>query len=159
MSAPLDGLDTDPTISPLDRELLDLATRLAVEAGDLAIAGRRRGFTEGTIDTKSSVTDLVTEYDRAAEALVVNGITAARPDDGLIGEEGANSDSTTGIDWLIDPIDGTTNFYYDLPGWAVSLGVTDEQAIGSGSSTPPPWANSTERSVGTGHGETGNASA
>jgi myo-inositol-1(or 4)-monophosphatase len=103
-------------------ELVALAARLAVEAGTTALDGRR---TVGVrhADTKSSAVDMVTEYDRAAERMIVDGILAARPDDGIVGEEGADHTGTSGVVWHIDPIDGTTNFLYDLPGWAVSIGA------------------------------------
>lgn len=104
----------------LRQELLRLATRLAVEAGRSARDGRAAAGVSHT-GTKSSVTDMVTEFDRASEALIVAGIAAARPDDGLIGEEGSSRAGTSGISWLVDPIDGTTNFLYGLPGWAVSI--------------------------------------
>ena len=55
---------------------------------------------------------MVTEFDRSSEALIVAGIREARPDDGIVGEEGTDRPGTTGVDWLIDPIDGTTNFLY-----------------------------------------------
>lgn len=101
-------------------ELLALAARLAVEAGTMAAEGRReRGVTAAA--TKSTVTDMVTEFDRACEELIVSGLHAARPDDGIVGEEGTDHAGTSGIDWLVDPIDGTTNFLYGLPGWAVSI--------------------------------------
>ncbi len=101
-------------------ELLALASKLAVVAGDTARDGRaERGIAAAS--TKSSATDMVTEFDKASEALIVGGILDARPDDGIIGEEGTDSVGSSGIDWLIDPIDGTTNFLYDLPGWAVSI--------------------------------------
>jgi myo-inositol-1(or 4)-monophosphatase len=103
--------------------LLALACDLARRAGSMAAAGRRRGTPAG--DTKSSATDVVTEWDRASERLVVDGLRAARPDDGVIGEEGSSVEGTSGIVWLIDPIDGTTNFLYDLPGWAVSIAAAD----------------------------------
>ncbi len=100
--------------------LLRLATDLALRAGRLARDGRaERGIS--TADTKSSVTDMVTEFDKANEALIVGGILAARPHDAIVGEEGTDTPGTSGVDWLIDPIDGTTNFMYDLPGWAVSI--------------------------------------
>ncbi len=91
----------------------------------MAAEGRRRGVPAG--ETKSSATDMVTEFDKASERLIVQGLLAARPDDGLIGEEGSSIDGTSGIDWLIDPIDGTTNFLYDLPGWAVSIAAADAE--------------------------------
>jgi myo-inositol-1(or 4)-monophosphatase len=78
-----------------------------------------RGIVSAT--TKSSITDMVTEFDKASEALIVSGILDERPDDAIIGEEGTDATGSSQIDWLIDPIDGTTNFLYDLPGWAVSI--------------------------------------
>ncbi|MEQ1701348.1 MAG: inositol monophosphatase family protein, partial [Ilumatobacteraceae bacterium] len=71
--------------------------------------------------TKSSATDMVTEFDKASEELIVGGILGSRADDGIVGEEGTDTPGTSGVDWLIDPIDGTTNFLYGLPGWAVSI--------------------------------------
>ncbi len=104
--------------APVD-ELLQLARRLAVEAGMMVLQGRAQGIADA--DTKSSSTDVVTEFDRASEALIVQGIRDARPHDGLVGEEGTATPGTSGIHWLIDPIDGTTNFLYGLPGYAVSI--------------------------------------
>jgi len=73
------------------------------------------------VTTKSSATDLVTEFDQWAEATIVESISLARPDDGFLGEEGTAADGSSGVVWLIDPIDGTTNFVYDLPGCSVSI--------------------------------------
>ena len=73
------------------------------------------------IDTKSSATDMVTAMDRWAESTIVDTIRQARPGDGFIGEEGADEPGTTGVVWVIDPIDGTTNFIRDLPGFSVSI--------------------------------------
>ncbi|CAN5530100.1 inositol monophosphatase family protein [soil metagenome] len=101
-------------------ELLALASKLALAAGNSARDGRAERGIEAT-STKSSVTDMVTEFDNASEALIVDGLRAARPDDAIIGEEGTNSTGSSGVSWLVDPIDGTTNFLYDLPGWAVSI--------------------------------------
>ena len=111
-----------PWVGMID-ELLDLACRLAVEAGSQALAGQRASAPE--LSTKSSATDLVTVHDRAAEATIVAGLTAARPDDGIIGEEGTARPGTSGIAWLVDPIDGTTNFVYGLPHWATSIAGAD----------------------------------
>jgi myo-inositol-1(or 4)-monophosphatase len=61
--------------------------------------------------------DIVTQMDKKAEKFIVQSILAARPDDGLIGEEGADKESTSGITWVIDPLDGTVNYFYGLPGW------------------------------------------
>ncbi len=100
--------------------LLELATDLARQAGSLALSMRAGIRTEST---KSSPTDVVTAADRAVERLLVEGITAARPQDGLLGEEGAGRAGTTGLRWVFDPVDGTVNYLYGLPQWAVSIGV------------------------------------
>ena len=73
------------------------------------------------IHTKSSSTDLVTEFDRWSEATLIEHLSQTRPDDGFIGEEGTDRPSTSGVVWVIDPIDGTTNFVYDLSGFSVSV--------------------------------------
>jgi len=75
--------------------------------------------------TKSSEVDLVTELDKATEQAIVNFLTAERPADGLLGEEGTATPSESGYTWVIDPIDGTVNYFYGHPTWAVSLGVID----------------------------------
>jgi myo-inositol-1(or 4)-monophosphatase len=100
--------------------LLELATDLARRAGELALS-MHAGL--GQHDTKSTPTDVVTAADHASEALLVEGIRAARPGDGILGEEGASDDGTTGVRWVIDPIDGTVNYLYGIPDWAVSIGV------------------------------------
>lgn len=109
--------------------LLQLATNLALECGEvLRSAGRPRA-----IEHKSSDVDLVTELDRQVERLIVERLRAARPYDGLLGEEGATREGTSGVRWLIDPIDGTTNFVYEYPGFAVSIAaeVNGELAVGA----------------------------
>ena len=112
-----------PTAEQLASQLLQVATTLAKQAGDMALAGRKAGL--HNVQTKSTATDMVTEFDRASEVLIVEGIRAARPEDAIVGEEGASVSGTSGITWYIDPIDGTTNFLYDLPAWAVSIGAED----------------------------------
>jgi myo-inositol-1(or 4)-monophosphatase len=106
-------------------ELLVLARDLAIRVGDTALAGRRRGLSE--VDTKSTPTDMVTEYDRSTEAEIVSTLRRLRPDDSIVGEEGGGHEGESGITWYIDPIDGTTNFLYDLPMWAVSVGAHDAE--------------------------------
>jgi myo-inositol-1(or 4)-monophosphatase len=103
-------------------ELMGVAIRLALDAGRLLHEGR--GETRLDVVAKSSPTDVVTEMDRAAEALIAAGLAAARPDDGLIGEEGTERVGTSGVQWVVDPLDGTVNYLYGLPGWAVSLAAT-----------------------------------
>jgi myo-inositol-1(or 4)-monophosphatase len=102
-------------------ELRALASDVAREAGTLLLA-RLPGL-RTKIETKSSITDLVTEVDRESEALVVRRILAARPDDGILGEEGAERTGTSGLRWLIDPLDGTTNYVYRRGDFCVSIGV------------------------------------
>jgi len=115
---------------PAPAELVALARRLAVEAGTLVRDGREGGLHDVT--TKSTATDMVTEFDRRSETLIVEGLLAARPDDAIIGEEGANRPGTSGVQWLIDPIDGTTNFLYGLPGYAVSIAALDGDGLLAG---------------------------
>ena len=111
-------------VDPADAvALAALAVDLATEAGDLVREGRRSGLV--AVDTKSTLTDMVTEYDRAAEPLIVDGIAAARPHDAIVGEEGTDTPGTSGVRWSIDPIDGTTNYLYGLPGYAVSIAAAD----------------------------------
>jgi myo-inositol-1(or 4)-monophosphatase len=100
--------------------LLTLATSWANEAGDLIREGLKR---QRTMTSKSSATDLVTEMDSAAEKLIVSAIDEHRPDDGILGEEGTARTGTTGVRWVIDPIDGTTNYVYRHPLFSVSIGV------------------------------------
>ena len=100
-------------------ELLRLAIDVATDAGRLVAEGRR-GIVEVS-GTKSSPTDIVTEVDVASERLIRREILAARPDDSFIGEEGADIAGTSEVTWVADPIDGTVNFLYDIPQYAVSL--------------------------------------
>lgn len=101
-------------------ELVDLALRAA--------AARARFLQEGwsersVVATKSSATDIVTQMDQGSERMLVAAILAERPHDGIIGEEGADRTGTTGVTWVIDPLDGTVNYLYGFPAWAVSVGV------------------------------------
>ncbi|MBI1376449.1 MAG: inositol monophosphatase [Frankiales bacterium] len=100
-------------------ELHELAVAAACEAADAVHTARRSGVTVAA--TKTSASDVVTAMDRRSEALLVDRILTARPDDGILGEEGADHVGETGVRWVIDPIDGTVNYLYDLPSWAVSV--------------------------------------
>lgn len=116
---------------PTDRaELLDLAVRIAEEAGTLlaGFAQRRLAGEDLGVGVKSSATDPVSEADRAAERLIAERLLTARPDDGLLGEEDqASRRGTSGLRWVVDPLDGTVNFLYGLPAWSVSVACEDEQ--------------------------------
>lgn len=110
-----------PTDHPLPVDLLDLARRVGVEAAELLVRGLAEHRTE--VSTKSSGTDMVTEMDRASEDLIVSALLAERPDDAILGEEGASRRGRSGVRWVIDPIDGTTNYLYER-----GLGPWDHRA-------------------------------
>jgi myo-inositol-1(or 4)-monophosphatase len=103
----------------LPASLLQLARATAEEAA--ALVGAGRGTAAEHVDTKSSPVDVVTAVDTASEELIVARLLAARPDDGVLGEEGAARDGDSGVRWVVDPIDGTVNFLYGLPAYAVSI--------------------------------------
>jgi myo-inositol-1(or 4)-monophosphatase len=111
-------------------ELAGLAERIAREAG----AQLREAFSGGALatETKSSPTDLVSEADVAAEKLIRERLLAARPDDGMLGEEGSDTPGTSGLRWIVDPLDGTTNFLFGIPQWGVSIAVEDESGTLAG---------------------------
>lgn len=117
----------DPAAPADPAALGELAVELALEAGGLII--ERAAAARRSVDTKSSPTDLVTAADRASEELIVARVLAARPDDGIAGEEGSNRPGTSGVTWHIDPIDGTTNYVYAIPAFAVSIGVEHDGAM------------------------------
>jgi myo-inositol-1(or 4)-monophosphatase len=102
-------------------EVLNLAESIALKAGSLLV-NRPSKF---DLDEKSGVFDFATQMDHESEKLIVSEILAARPNDGLIGEEGANRESKSGVTWVIDPIDGTVNYLYDIPGWCISIAAKD----------------------------------
>ncbi|HUR72885.1 MAG TPA: inositol monophosphatase family protein [Sporichthya sp.] len=113
---------------PPAAELLEIALLLAREAGTLLHAGRPAGPLRVT--SKSTPTDVVTEMDHAAEALITETLARVRPDDGMLGEEGTDHPGTSGVRWVVDPLDGTVNYLYDLGGWAVSIAAeVDGEAV------------------------------
>jgi myo-inositol-1(or 4)-monophosphatase len=109
--------------------LLALATDVAREAGALALRMRR---SVEVVDAKSSPTDVVTAADRAVEDLVREALRETRPDDGLLGEEGGSQGGSSGLRWVVDPIDGTVNYLYGIPQWAVSIAVEDDKGSAVG---------------------------
>lgn len=132
-SAPPTGHGADrvratDTIGTMSHDLLALAESVAREAGELVRKGR-----EGSVEvaaTKSSPTDVVTAVDLASEKLIRERILTARPDDAFIGEEGDDVVGSSGLTWVADPIDGTVNYLYGLPSYAVSLAVqTDGRSV------------------------------
>lgn len=113
------------TDAQLIAELLELAKRVAREAGEL-LQKRPDAF---EISTKSSAIDVVTQMDSQSESHIVSEILKARPNDGIIGEEGSERTSKSGITWVIDPLDGTVNYLYGLPGWNVSIAAKDSKGV------------------------------
>jgi myo-inositol-1(or 4)-monophosphatase len=106
---------------PLDAlldELLAVAVAAATAAAVVVTSGAGQAH---EVETKSSATDLVSEVDRGAEKAVVEVIAARRPDDAIVAEEGSDHAGTTGVRWVIDPLDGTTNFLFGIPAFAVSV--------------------------------------
>ncbi|WP_069817145.1 inositol monophosphatase family protein [Streptomyces sp. TP-A0874] len=121
---------TTGTDEALEDELLTLALEAARRAGALLVEGRPADL--GVAATKSSSIDVVTEMDLASEKLITGYLSERRPEDGFLGEEGASSEGSSGVRWVIDPIDGTVNYLYDLPSWAVSIAaeVQGEAVVG-----------------------------
>jgi myo-inositol-1(or 4)-monophosphatase len=97
------------------RELEQLAIEAATEAGRFILDERPAQL--GVAETKSSATDVVTVMDQQAEQMLRRRITAARPRDAIVGEEAAATDGSSGITWLVDPIDGTVNYLYGIPAY------------------------------------------
>ena len=111
-------------------ELHDVAVKLAREAGELIVT-RRSGHIE-VASTKSSDVDVVTAVDKESEEFLYTRLRELRPGDGFLGEEGQVEESTTGVTWVVDPIDGTVNFLYNIPHYAVSIAaVTGDPVPGS----------------------------
>jgi myo-inositol-1(or 4)-monophosphatase len=113
------------TDANLTAELLELAKRVGREAGELL----QKRPTTFEVSTKSTAIDVVTQMDSQSETHIVSEISKARPDDGIIGEEGSERTSKSGITWVIDPLDGTVNYLYGLPGWNVSIAAKDSEGV------------------------------
>ncbi len=103
---------------------LELAERAARLAGEVLLE-RWRSPAQG-VEAKSSATDLVSDADRAAEAAILELLVVERPSDGVLGEEGSEVEGQASRQWLVDPLDGTTNYLYGYPAWSVSVALRDE---------------------------------
>ena len=119
-----DFADLPPDLD--DTDDLTLAVELTRRAGRLAARMRAEGL-EGS--EKTSISDVVTAADHAAEELVAGALTRTRPGDGIVGEEGAEADSTSGRTWVIDPVDGTYNFLSGLSTWCSALALADADGL------------------------------
>ncbi len=114
------------TAAPED--LLELSLGIARQAGAL-LMDRPTSF---EVSSKSTAIDIATQMDRASEKFIVDSLLASRPHDGIIGEEGSSRQSGSGLTWVIDPVDGTVNYLYGIPGWNVSIAVKDEHGVIAG---------------------------
>ncbi|RLK52858.1 myo-inositol-1(or 4)-monophosphatase [Microbacterium telephonicum] len=127
----MDAALFDPADPTALEELLALAVEIAEEAG--ALARRRRTEGVAIAATKTALADIVTEADREVEDLVRARLAAARPGDGFLGEESDAAPSASGLTWVVDPIDGTVNYAYGIPQYAVSIAAV------AGEPTPQRW--------------------
>jgi myo-inositol-1(or 4)-monophosphatase len=107
-----------------------LAEQTARAAGELLLDGVGRVRAE--VSTKSTGTDMVTEMDRASEVLITGGLLGPRPHDGILGEEGIDIAGTSGVRWVVDPLDGTTNYLYGFPGFNVSIAAEVDGKVAVG---------------------------
>lgn len=117
-------------MTTLPDELLELAVRTARSAARLIESGAARGVTVAA--TKSSDVDVVTDSDRSAERLIRRTVLEARPDDAVLGEEGDDEPGSSGVRWVVDPIDGTVNFLYGIPQYAVSIAAEVDGEVVAG---------------------------
>ena len=102
-----------------DDDLLEVAVAAARAAGDILLDRYAHGV--GDVATKSSPTDLVSEADLSAERAIRELLTARRPDDAILGEEGDDIAGTSGLRWVVDPLDGTVNYLFGIPQRSVSV--------------------------------------
>lgn len=123
---------------PIDAtELVALAERAARAAGDLLRTrtdpgGPATGGPVTVLDTKTSPTDIVTAMDTASERLLRRALLGARPRDGFLGEESTELPGSSGVRWVVDPIDGTVNYLYGIPQYAVSIGAEVDGVVLAG---------------------------
>ncbi len=114
--------------------LCDLARAVALEAAELLLSSAGQ---TAVVQTKSSPTDVVTEMDRAAEELIRARLLTARPDDAILGEEGGETGAGAEVRWIVDPLDGTVNYLYGLPDWAVSIAAEVDGVVTAGAVCAP----------------------
>jgi myo-inositol-1(or 4)-monophosphatase len=118
----------------------DALMALAVEAARMAgalLAERVRHGAERQVSAKSTPTDLVSEADLASERALRDLLAERRPHDGFIGEEGDDDEGSSGLSWVVDPLDGTVNFLFGIPQWCVSVAVADSEGTVAGAIYDP----------------------
>ncbi len=116
--------------------LLQIAVEAATMAGGLLVERVTAGA-EREVSSKSTPTDLVSEADLAAERAISQLLAERRPQDGFLGEEGGSEDGSSGLSWVVDPLDGTVNFLFGIPQWCVSVAVRDGQGAIAGAVFDP----------------------
>ncbi len=126
------GVVTAPTPAALREVAVEAARAAGALLRERAAAGVVRG-----LRTKSSPTDMVSEADVAAEEAIRGVLAARRPDDAVLGEEGGEQAGAGGLRWVVDPLDGTTNFLYGNPQWCVSVAVQDDAGSVAGAVLDP----------------------
>jgi len=127
-------------VSEADAREADALLALAVEAAKMAgalLAERVRDGAERQVSAKSTPTDLVSEADLASERALRELLSERRPSDGFIGEEGDDDEGTSGLSWVVDPLDGTINFLFGIPQWCVSVAVADREGTVAGAIYDP----------------------
>ncbi len=134
-------------MSPDAAELLELASSAAQEAAELLLS---RHDQVRVVETKSSPTDVVTEMDGPAEELIRHRILAARPADAILGEEGGQTGADSQVRWIVDPLDGTVNYLYGLPEWAVSIAAEVSGTVVAGVVCAPLQRNTYKAMLGGG---------
>ena len=129
-----DDLVTADSGARESRKLCDLACAVARQAAELLVSSAGQA---AVVQTKSSPTDVVTEMDRAAEELIRDRLQAARPGDAILGEEGGETGAGAPVRWIVDPLDGTVNYLYGLPDWAVSIAAEVDGIVTAGAVCAP----------------------
>ncbi|MDO5511984.1 inositol monophosphatase family protein [Corynebacterium sp.] len=141
---------------PEPQQLKDIAVEVATEAAARILAKRAElaasadGDIRGFASTKSSAVDPVTIVDTLAEDFIADRLLVLRPDDGIIGEEGSSRSSGSGVSWIVDPIDGTVNFLYGLPEYAVSIAAAVDGEVLAGCVVNVPRGHVYSASIGDG---------
>jgi myo-inositol-1(or 4)-monophosphatase len=132
----VNGADARPAVAPDHSTLLTLAVEAATMAGAL-LRERALHGAERHVASKSTPTDLVSEADLASEHAIRELLAARRPEDGFLGEEGDHVEGTSGLSWVVDPLDGTVNFLFGIPQWCVSVAVRDSRGTIAGAIYDP----------------------
>jgi myo-inositol-1(or 4)-monophosphatase len=135
------GADAPARAGVSDTSDADALLAIAVEAAQLAgglLAERAHGGVERDVASKSTPTDLVSEADVSAQRAIRELLRARRPDDGFVGEEeGESEEGSSGLQWVVDPLDGTVNFLFAIPQWSVSVAVRDDAGTIAGAVFDP----------------------